>query len=136
MSASRRKARYLCCQALYQWRLSEQAPAVILRQFIEKNSDIRYDSQYFSTLFIGVSEHYQTLYAVLLPVVEETVLTPIEELVLLVGIYELQYQAEVPTAVVINEALLTAKKFGTTEGYTYVNALLDRLARELRHEGK
>jgi N utilization substance protein B len=34
--------------------------------------------------------------------------------------------------VVINECVELAKRFGATEGHKYVNAILDRAARELR----
>jgi N utilization substance protein B len=42
---------------------------------------------------------------------------------------------EVPFRVVINEAVSLARRFGATDGHKFVNAVLDRAARELRpHE--
>ncbi len=46
--------------------------------------------------------------------------------------YELKFVPEVPFRVVVNEAVEIAKSFGGTDGYKYVNAVLHRLARELR----
>ena len=36
------------------------------------------------------------------------------------------------TSVAINEAVGLAKRFGATDGHKFVNAVLDRAARELR----
>jgi N utilization substance protein B len=41
----------------------------------------------------------------------------------------------VPWRVVVNEAVSLTKRFGATDAHKYVNAVLDRAARELRpHE--
>ena len=62
-------------------------------------------------------------------------LDPVEHAVLLVGTWELQSRPDVPYRVVINEAVTLTRKFGATDGYKFVNAVLDRAARELRpHE--
>jgi N utilization substance protein B len=39
---------------------------------------------------------------------------------------------ELPYRVVIAEAVQLAKQFGATDGHKFVNAVLDRAARELR----
>ncbi len=132
--AQRRKARYLACQALYQWSVTAQKPAIILRQFLTRHEDLRFDHTYFSTLFLGVLEKQETLQASLKPWINDTPLTAIEAIVLKIGAYELLFQSDVPASVVLNEAVLTAKKYGTQEGYAYVNAILDRLASSVRHD--
>jgi len=50
------------------------------------------------------------------------------------GLYELVARLDVPHRVVINEAVELSKKFGATDGHKYINALLDRAARERRVE--
>ncbi len=57
---------------------------------------------------------------------------PIEHAILLMGLYELASRPEVPYRVAINEAVNLAKRFGATDGHKFVNAILDRAARELR----
>ena len=59
-------------------------------------------------------------------------LSPIERGILLLGAYELAHQPDVPYKVVINEAVELAKSFGGTDGYKYVNGVLDKLAAKLR----
>ena len=59
-------------------------------------------------------------------------LDPVEHAILLVGTYELVSRPDVPFRVVINEAVTLARKFGATDGHKFINAVLDRAARELR----
>ena len=49
-----------------------------------------------------------------------------------VAAYELRYRIDVPYRVVINEAIETAKRFGSEHGHTYVNGVLDHAALEWR----
>ena len=134
--AERRKARYLCCQALYQWRLTDQEPSEIVHQFLEDNAGILFDEAYFAKLFFGVIGEVAALDVLLNPLIGDTQLTPIEEIALYIGAYELSFIPGMPVPVAIHEALLTSKKYGTKEGYTFVNALLDKLSKQVRDEGK
>ena len=59
-------------------------------------------------------------------------LSPVEHAVLLVAAFELLHHPEIPYRVVINEAVELAKTFGGTDGYKYVNGVLDRVALRLR----
>jgi N utilization substance protein B len=44
----------------------------------------------------------------------------------------LRERIDVPYRVVINEAVETTKRFGADHGHTYVNGVLDKLARACR----
>ncbi len=48
------------------------------------------------------------------------------------GTYELLKCPDVPWRVALNESIELAKDFGGTDGYKYVNAVLNRLAPTLR----
>jgi N utilization substance protein B len=62
-------------------------------------------------------------------------LDPIEHAVLWLGMHELESRPELPYRVALAEAVELAKQFGATDGHKFVNAVLDRAARELRpHE--
>jgi transcription antitermination factor NusB len=56
---------------------------------------------------------------------------PVERAVLLIALYELTARPDVPYRVAINEAVALAKRFGATDGFKFVNAVLDRAARAL-----
>ena len=55
-----------------------------------------------------------------------------EHAVLLIGAYELVHHVEIPYRVIINEAVEVAKSFGGTDGFKYVNGVLDKLAAQVR----
>ena len=68
---------------------------------------------------------------------EVTALSPVEHAILLLGTYELRSRPEIPYRVVINEAVELAKSFGGTDGFRYVNGVLDKVAGSLRpHEAR
>jgi N utilization substance protein B len=51
----------------------------------------------------------------------------VERNILRLGIYELLYDSNIPPKVAIAEAMRLARKFGTPESATFVNALLDNI---------
>jgi transcription antitermination protein NusB len=59
-------------------------------------------------------------------------LDPIEHAVLLIGLFELTAKPDIPYRVAINEAVSLSKRFGATDGHKFVNAVLDRAAKEVR----
>ena len=52
----------------------------------------------------------------------------IDQFILLIGAYELEYRVDVPWRVVVNEGVELAKEYGSDDGYKMVNAILDHLA--------
>ena len=56
----------------------------------------------------------------------------VDRAVLRVGIYELSQRPDVPTAVVLDEAVELAKRYSTEESGRFVNGVLASAARELR----
>jgi transcription antitermination protein NusB len=52
--------------------------------------------------------------------------------VLRLGAYELGWEPDVPSAVVISEAVELAKQYSTKDSGRFVNGLLSRIAEELR----
>src|SRR5690606_39959801 len=53
--------------------------------------------------------------------------------ILWLGIMELRARPDVPTKVVINEAVTLAKRYGATDSFRFVNAVLDKSSREIRN---
>lgn len=47
------------------------------------------------------------------------------------GAYELQTRSDVPRAVILDEAVELAKRFGSDESSKFVNGVLDRIAEDL-----
>ncbi|MBU3688976.1 MAG: transcription antitermination factor NusB [Acidimicrobiales bacterium mtb01] len=53
-------------------------------------------------------------------------------IVLRIATFELLHRTEVPTAVVLNEAVELAKRFGTDDSGRFVNGVLATMARDVR----
>lgn len=131
---ARSQARRCVMQALYQWQLTEQSFSEILAQFIERDEYQTADPAYFHELLSGCIEQQPVLSARVSEFADRpwVQMDPIERAVLLVGMYELINRLDVPYRVVVNEAVELTKQFGATDGYKYINALLDRVARDIR----
>jgi transcription antitermination protein NusB len=56
----------------------------------------------------------------------------VDRAVLRLGCYELAHQLEVPTAVVISEAVDLAKQYSTKDSGRFVNGLLAKIAEQVR----
>jgi len=63
-------------------------------------------------------------------------LAAVDRNLLRLAAYELMHEPGVPTAVVIDEAVEIAKRFGGEESSGFVNGVLDALAREVRGTGQ
>jgi N utilization substance protein B len=133
-SAARSKARRLAMQAVYQWQMTAQDAADILAQFLADEDNRGVDAEYFETLVRSVVQGCAALDTLLAPTLARPLdeVDPVERAVLRVAAYELKHRPDVPYRVVLNEAVALAKKFGAEQGHTFVNAALDKLARELR----
>jgi transcription antitermination protein NusB len=135
-SGTRSVARKLALQALYRWQLNECPWQDLMSEFGDADDMPRADREYFRTLVEGVCAARPQLDARLASYAdrEPAQLDPIEHGILLIGLYELTSRPEVPFRVAINEAVILARRFGATDGHKFVNAVLDRAARELRPE--
>jgi transcription antitermination protein NusB len=55
-------------------------------------------------------------------------MTRVDRNVLRLGAYELRYTLDVPRAVILDEAVELAKRYGTEESSSFVNGVLDKVA--------
>ena len=135
--AARRKARKLAVQALYQWLIAQSPMAEIEAQFLSKENLHETDLDYFSDLIRGVESHIDQLDQCFKPFLDRSMesLDPVELCVLRLATYEFVYRPEIPFRIILNEALELAKIFGSTDGFKFVNGVLNKVARQLRtHE--
>lgn len=133
-SRARSLSRKLAMQALYQWQLAGQSASELHGQFAAEEGYGDAEEEYFTGLVDGVTTSVATLDTRLQPLIDRPLaqLDPVERAVLWIGLFELLHRPDVPYRVVINEGVELAKRFGATDGHKFVNAVLDRAARELR----
>jgi N utilization substance protein B len=136
-SAARATARKLALQAIYRVQLNDGPWQDLVNEFADDPDMGRADRAYFEVLVRGVCGAREALDAQLAGWTDRTpaLLDPVEHAVLLIGLHELRERLEVPRRVVVSEGVRLTKRFGATDGHKFVNAVLDRAARELRpHE--
>ena len=134
MSHARSRARRAAVQALYQWQMTQQNVADILKQFAEDYPDQRVDRRYFDELLRGVSSRLDEIDDAFTPLLDRPLkeLDPVELAVLRIATCEFITRLDVPYRVVINEAVESARVFGAEQSHKYINGVLDKLSMRLR----
>jgi transcription antitermination protein NusB len=131
---ARSRARRFAMQALYQRDLSGTELHEIRNQFLEHEDFSGADRDYFIELFNQVTRNTGDIDTHIARFVDLPPgrLDPVERAILRIGTWELMSRPDIPYRVILNEAIQLAKKFGAEQGHTFVNGVLDKLARELR----
>ena len=130
---SRREARERALSLLYEADAKACAPAAVLDELPVPPDPFAGD------LVAGVGDHLAEIDERIrrfargwtlerMPVLDRTVLR--------MAIYELQHHADVPTGVVISEAVELAKRYSTDDSGRFVNGMLSNIAGEVRPPGR
>lgn len=139
--SARRRARELALQALYSWLVQSRAEDEKATEFGAIEAHLRDDPEFdqadqkwFDILWQGCTQQSTELRQTFMPFVDRPIeeLSPVEHGVLLIGTFELTHQVEVPYRVAINEAVELAKSFGGTDGFKFINGVLDKVAGQTR----
>ena len=133
MKTAKRHAREIALQALYAWQLSGDDPLAQARSLEGFDNA---DARFVENLLRGVLGRADELRGMISPHLsrEFAKLSPIERAILYIGAFELASHPETPFKVVLNEAVELGKSFGATDGYRFVNGVLEKLAAALRPE--
>jgi N utilization substance protein B len=129
-SRSRRRA----LQALYQWQITGQEADEVLGQFRAVQDLSGVDEVHFERLVRGVIAQQPELDGALQPFLDRPIdqVDLMERVILRLGSFELLHCPDLPFRVVLDESVDLARRFGATQGHTYVNAVLDKAARRWR----
>jgi N utilization substance protein B len=123
-------------QALYAWLVQGDAEGIgAIEAHIREDAEFSgADQAWFVGLLKGITNNAATLRETFEPFIDRPIveLSPIEHGILLIGTFELTHQLDVPYRVAINEAVELAKSFGGTDGFKYVNGVLDKVAANAR----
>ncbi|HIF09138.1 MAG TPA: transcription antitermination factor NusB [Sneathiellales bacterium] len=144
---ARSAARLAAVQALYQIQISGGASREVVREFvthrlgteIEGDVYIAADTDFFSDLVIGTERRLQEIDKLIAHALSSNwSLDRLERLmraVLRAGTYELVARPDVPTKVIIDEYVDVAHAFFSEKEPGFVNGVLDRLGKSVRHGG-
>jgi len=130
---TRHGARDLLIRALYQWQLAGHDHDELIGQF-ELHADFSdIDQIYFRQLLQLVIENAESLDRIIAELADRAVgqLDATSRAILLLGLAEFKHRLDVPTKVIINEAVELAKRYGPVDSYRFVNAVLDKAAQQI-----
>ena len=133
MKNARRQSREAALQALYAWQLSGADPGEEARGL---EGEERGDPALLASIVSGVRDRAAELEALISPHLDREFarLSPVERAILYIGAYELSAHPNTPFKVVLNEAVELGKSFGGTDGYRFVNGVLEKIAQAQRPE--
>jgi N utilization substance protein B len=139
MASNRHLGRIIALQTLYEQELRQEANdgSLDINQVLERNiaryREMLSDVDFIKQLVAGVTKQAAKLDATLQPVAPEWPIDQIarmDRIVLRIGLYELENEADVPPKVVINEAVELAKAFGGDNSSKFINGVLGTLLRQ------
>ena len=143
MASNRHLGRIIALQTLYEQDFRREAgdAEVVVTDILERNvarySEMVDDVAFIEQLVAGVTASAAELDDKLQPVAPEWPLDMIarmDHLILRIGLYELDHEADVPAKVVINEAVELAKAFGGDNSSKFINGVLGTLLRQREAE--
>jgi len=136
MASNRHLGRIIALQTLYEQEIREDSEDKnlnvdeILQRNIDRYKETIDDVDFVKQLVSGVIKQAPKLDAELQPVAPDWPIDQIarmDRLVLRMGLYELENSKDIPTKVVINEAVELAKSFGGDNSSKFVNGVLGTL---------
>lgn len=134
---SRRKARILVVEALFSWEVTHQ-PLEELLQFgwLDKTEATSYRAEDFTfprLLLSGVLENIDAVDAKITEYLrgwEFDRINQIDKAILRMSVYSLLFQKDIPTSVIIDEAVGIAHDYGDDYSYKFVNGVLDTIRKD------
>ena len=134
----RRKAREVVLQALYEAEFSEKQWDEILEEQTTRRSSTEETKVYARELLGKVREQLNDLDEKIRSAVENWEferISLIDKNILRFALAEILYVPQVPSKVIINEAIEIANKYSSGDAGRFINGILDHFAREYRQEG-
>lgn len=134
----RRKSREYALQVLYAIDSSKERPEEALRCFWvahpEEQADVRLFTEEIVNGAVSRQEEIDSVITNLSTNWKLSRMAIVDRNILRMAIYELQWCKDIPGRVTLNEAIEIAKQFGTEESSSFVNGILDKVAKTLNKE--
>ncbi len=130
----RRKARESTLQILFQLEFNDPQPEKVLNLFWESRRASKEIKDYSSWLVKGIISHKKKIDNIIQSVSEHwriSRMAVVDRNVLRIAVFELLFEENIASAIIINEAIEIAKKYSSMEAATFVNGILDAIRKEI-----
>src|SRR5690606_36797982 len=127
----RQQARELRVKALYQWQIAGHDVLELDQHFSQPLEFTKTDLLYFRSV-LGLAVEEATVFDRAIARFAARALEQLDAVgrsIQLVALTELKHRPDVPTKVVLNEAVELAKRYGAAESFRFVNAVLAKAAK-------
>ncbi|HEX5133422.1 MAG TPA: transcription antitermination factor NusB [Candidatus Krumholzibacteria bacterium] len=131
----RRRAREMVLQALYEAEFSDRSPAEIVDEQVGRRNPSDETAAHARDLFLKTMEKRADLDQIIRSVLQNWELervSLVDRNILRFALAEVLYFPDVPSNVIIDEAIEVAHRYSSDEAGRFVNGLLDKLVREFR----
>ena len=133
---ARHATRMLALQALYALEMNSDAvPAEVIKSTWEETEAAGLDRDFLEGLVLGTWSNVKELDRKLERYSQHWKISRMDRVdksSLRLAVYELVFSPETPGPVILDEGIELAKEFGTPESASFVNGILDRIARDTR----
>lgn len=132
----RRKAREYALQILFQLDIRKEKPtATLFKRFWEGDLPDDEVRAFTEEIVKGAHKHLVKIDKQIVACAKNWALermATVDRNVLRMAVYEILFRMDIPASVTINEAIEIAKKYGTDDSGSFVNGILDSVARKAR----
>ena len=138
---SRRKLREMAFQLLFQVEVGDQDPEILLERSIRQDEIPVPDRKFYRVMVRGIAQKTDILDRIVEKYAKGWKVSRIARAdltILRMALYELVFDLagmEADPPVVINEAVLLAKKYSGTEAGRFINGILGNVARDMENKG-
>ncbi len=136
---TRRKARELAVQLLYQHDLTKMDPGEAMRLFWEYFPVDLETREFCAQLVLGTLDRLSVIDELLSEASENWSLnrmSVVDRNILRLATYELVDRPDIPPSVSLNEAIEIAKKYSSPDAAVFINGVLDRVKRTVYPVGR
>jgi N utilization substance protein B len=133
----RRKAREIVLQALYETEFSDRSREEVLENQAERRSSTEETVEYAHDLLGKTLDHLPDLDGKIENALEHWAidrLSLVDRNILRFALAEILYSPQIPSKVIINEAIEIAQKYSSLDAGKLINGLLDRFVKEYRED--
>jgi transcription antitermination protein NusB len=135
--ANRRKGRELALQALYQIDMLDENNRSLIERLNESFYPAEELNSFSMELIEGVLTHVKEIDVLIEKYSENWKLSRmplVDRNILRIAVFELLHKEDIPVKVTLNEAIEIGKKYGSESTGSFVNGILDKIAKTVKKD--
>lgn len=135
----RTKARECAFQMLYQWDMTKEPIERVMEAFWRVRSTMEATRARAEQMAQGAHGDLKAIDAAITKASTNwrfERIAPVDRNILRLGVFELMHEPGTPAAVIIDEAVEMARRFGEADSPAFVNGVLDAIMRVVRKTGE